>query len=140
MPEFELPNARPEERLLVATLIDFPDLYEQLTGLLPKQFTDSEAKKILLKMRKMRKANREWLRSDFPILIDSGGTPLQPAPHLQFPELVQRIRDTDFRRESYLLGQDVAAKAQGEDLEDLNKALERLREQKPMLDGRTPTT
>ncbi|MCZ6530415.1 MAG: hypothetical protein O6949_08805, partial [Chloroflexi bacterium] len=121
MPEFELPNARPEERLLVATLIDFPDLYGQLTGLLPKQFTDSEAKKILLKMRKMRKTNREWMRSDFPILVDSVGTPLQPAPHLQFPELVQRIRDTDFRRQSYLLGQDVAAKAQGDDLEGLNK-------------------
>ena len=43
MPEAELPNVRPEERSLVATLIDYPDLYRQLSGLLPKQFTDAEA-------------------------------------------------------------------------------------------------
>ncbi len=52
MPEAQLPNVRPEERSLVATLIDYPDLYRQLSGLLPRQFTDAEANKILLEMRK----------------------------------------------------------------------------------------
>ena len=140
MPEYELPNVRSVERLLVQTLIDMPDLFGQLSGLRPNQFTDTEAKKILLKMRKLSKAGREWLRSDFPILVDNVGTPIQPASHLQFPELVQRIRDTDFRRASYLMGMNVVTKAQRDDIEGLHKALDQLQTTEHMLNGNAPTS